>query len=869
LALERDCNGNSISDDRDVDTGRSDDCNRNGVPDECEPDCNGNQQADSCDILVGTSLDCSGEGIPDECEPDCNGNQEADSCDIRSGFSADCNANQVPDECDSGSTSADCNVNQIPDECETLLVFTEHVISTDANFPRSVFAADLDGDGDPDALSASVIDDRVAWYENLDGLGAFGPQQIISTDANLPLSIRAADLDGDRDLDVLSASFLDDTVAWYENADGLASFGPQQVITTAANGAQSVFAADLDSDGDLDVLSASSLDNETAWYENLDGLGTFGPQQVISTEGAGVFSVFAADLDSDLDLDVLSVSFDDDSVSWFENLDGAGTFGPRRIVTSSADGATSAIAVDLDGDMDADIVSASQNDDTIAWYENLDGAGTFGPGQALPTVANGATAVFAGDVNGDGKVDILSASLFDNRIAWYENLDGLGSFGPERIISDAAQGAYSVFALDIDGDGDIDVLSASQDDDKIAWYENESDDCNGNVVPDSCDIDAGTSLDCSGNGVPDECEPDCDGNGIADSCDIDAGTSEDCNANGIPDECESDCNGNGIADSCDVGGGGSPDCNANAIPDECEVDCNDNGVPDDCDIADLTSDDCNGNGIPDECETDCNDNQVPDDCDIVNMTSDDCDANWIPDECDPDCNSDGVPDACDLDCNNNSVPDGCEPDCNENGVADECDIANGPSSDCNATGVPDECEVECVPPCDADGDRCVDDLDSHPNDPTQCADSDNDTCDDCTSGLFNPSNDGPDADADGICAATDCNDNDAGSWFEPGPASLLVLSSAEVGTTLVWQPPDALGAAFVEYDTLRSPSASDFETPAICADTNDVDTTTVDPDTPAAGVVFHYLIRVDNFCPGPGSMGAGSDLEPRSGRSCP
>ena len=104
-------------------------------------------------------------------------------------------------------------------------------------------------------------------------------------------------------------------------------------------------------------------------------------------------------------------------------------------------------------------------------------------------------------------------------------------------------------------------------------------------------------------------------------------------------------------------------------------------------------------------------------------------------------------------------------------------------------------------------------------------------------------------------------------WAEP--ASLLVLSSTEVGTTLVWQPPEALGASFVEYDTLRSPSASDFETPAVCADTNDVDTTTVDLDTPVAGVVFHYLIRVDNFCPGPGSMGAGSDLQPRTGRSCP
>ena len=67
----------------------------------------------------------------------------------------------------------------------------------------------------------------------------------------------AADLDGDGDLDVLSASSDDDKIAWYEN-DGTGQFGPQQVITTQADGANSVYAGDFDGDGDLDVLSASS-----------------------------------------------------------------------------------------------------------------------------------------------------------------------------------------------------------------------------------------------------------------------------------------------------------------------------------------------------------------------------------------------------------------------------------------------------------------------------------------------------------------------------------------------------------------------------------------------------------------------------------
>ena len=59
-----------------------------------------------------------------------------------------------------------------------------------------------------------------------------------------------------------------------------------------------------------------------------------------------------------------------------------------------------------------------------------------------------------------------------SKIAWYAN-DGKGQFGPQQVITTEAGGAMCVYAADLDGDGDLDVLSASYRDDKIAWYENE------------------------------------------------------------------------------------------------------------------------------------------------------------------------------------------------------------------------------------------------------------------------------------------------------------------------------------------------------------------------------------------------------------
>jgi len=349
---------------------------------------------------------------------------------------------------------------------------SQQIITTNANQATSVYATDIDGDGDMDALSASQDDDKIAWYENTDGQGNFGSQQIITTNADKAVSVYAIDIDGDGDMDVLSASQYDNKIAWYENTDGQGNFGSQQIITTNANYAGSVYATDIDGDGDMDVLSASLNDNKIAWYENTDGQGNFGSQQIITTIANGAFSVYTTDIDGDGDMDVLSASFYDDKIAWYENTDGQGSFGSQQIITANVDGARPVYATDIDGDGDMDVLSASYYDDEIAWYENTDGQGSFGSQQIITTNAVGAYWVYATDIDGDGDMDVLSASLNDNKIAWYENTDGQGSFGSQQIITTNAVGAISVYATDIDGDGDMDVLSASFDDNKIAWYEN-------------------------------------------------------------------------------------------------------------------------------------------------------------------------------------------------------------------------------------------------------------------------------------------------------------------------------------------------------------------------------------------------------------
>lgn len=392
----------------------------------------------------------------------------------------------------------------------------KQIITSSALGARFVYAADLDNDGDIDVLSASQADKKIAWYENIDGQGSFGSTQVVAINNHDAMSVITADLDNDGDLDILSSqnfvgeafynenlnglgnfsesklittfvnnvtcivvsdidgdgfkdvvssSVKDDKIAWYRNEDGLGSFGVQRIISRTVDRPKAIYAADIDGDGDMDILSASYNDSTIAWYENLDGLGNFGTQNVIILNEGRPEGIFAIDIDGDGDMDVVTVLGD---AYWFENLDGFGNFSGKKFIESL--NAVTVFAIDIDGDGDNDVLTGSWGE--IAWHENIDGLGSFAPKQTITTNVDITREVFAIDIDGDGDIDVLTASYGDDKIAWYENVNGVGSFGTQNIITNSADGAYSVFGIDMDDDGDIDVLTASFNDNTIAWYEN-------------------------------------------------------------------------------------------------------------------------------------------------------------------------------------------------------------------------------------------------------------------------------------------------------------------------------------------------------------------------------------------------------------
>ena len=350
--------------------------------------------------------------------------------------------------------------------------WSEHTVDGAFDGATSVYAADVDGDGDLDLLGAAYDTDTIAWWENTEGDGSAWTEHTVAVGFDGAKSVHAADVDGDGDLDVLGAAHLGGAIAWWENTAGDGSAWTEHTVHVAFDGATSVYAADVDGDGDLDVLGAARDADDIAWWENTAGDGSTWIKQTINGTFDGASSVYAADVDGDGDLDVLGAAYLADDITWWENTAGDGSAWTEQTINGTFDGALSVYAADVDGDGDVDVLGAAYYADDIAWWENTAGNGSAWSEQPVALDFDGAWSVHAADVDGDGDPDVLGAATLGDAITWWENTAGNGSAWSEQTIDGAFDNAKPVYAADVDGDGDLDVLGAATNADAITWWEN-------------------------------------------------------------------------------------------------------------------------------------------------------------------------------------------------------------------------------------------------------------------------------------------------------------------------------------------------------------------------------------------------------------
>ena len=167
-----------------------------------------------------------------------------------------------------------------------------------------------------------------------------------------------------------------------------------------------------------------------------------------------------------------SASSGDNTIAVFKNIDHGIFCEVKEVVDNNAIGARTVIAADLNGDGWLDLASASKDDDSVSWYPN-DGTGHFHEKIVISSgeESEGAYSLVAVDIDQDGDQDLVVASNGNDHVSIWRN-NGDGSTFTKTLIYDNADFVLSVTAVDFDRDGDIDVASASFFDGHINWYEN-------------------------------------------------------------------------------------------------------------------------------------------------------------------------------------------------------------------------------------------------------------------------------------------------------------------------------------------------------------------------------------------------------------
>jgi hypothetical protein len=267
--------------------------------------------------------------------------------------------------------------------------------------------ADLDGDGDRDVAAVGLFEraggaGEVTWFENTgDVAGSWIEHPITGSTFGGPIYVEAADLSGDglADLAVGAIEFSGQGrgVWWFRNTGG-AFEGPIAIDENLLDSV-TVQLADLDGDGAIDVLAAGRASGEIAWYRNSAGTFTKNPIAAVDRPT----DVQLANLDDDPELEIVAALAGKlsrfDPPSWTE----------QTIASSFPSSDTSRLVLaDFDGDGLVDLASTTtQRDGELTFYANR--GGTF-TAQVVQTGYRGLNFVSAGDVDGDGRPDLLTTT---------------------------------------------------------------------------------------------------------------------------------------------------------------------------------------------------------------------------------------------------------------------------------------------------------------------------------------------------------------------------------------------------------------------------------------------------------------------------
>lgn len=359
--------------------------------------------------------------------------------------------------------------------------FTKHVVATGVDGACSVHAADVDNDGKLDVLGAAFDADTVTLWVNSGGDPTVWQPHVLVTEFDGAHWIESGDLDGDGDLDLVGASqFGGRVLSWRNDGGDPSGWTPNEIDGDFA-GAQQVRPADMDGDGDIDLVGAAYYADEVVWWSNEGGSGLFWQRRTIGADFGGPVSLAVEDLDDDGDLDVITASYSGNRIDVWTNEDGLATSWSGHTLTDDFQGAHEVRTADFDNDGDPDILVVAYQQSDIRWWRNDGGNPIEWTELMIDDNFRGVAGASAADLDGDGDIDVIAAAQGSHVLAWWSNNGGDPPVWKKYVVDSAFLEVWPNQAVDMDGDGDLDILAGARRQNEISWWENTGP--NGPVMP--------------------------------------------------------------------------------------------------------------------------------------------------------------------------------------------------------------------------------------------------------------------------------------------------------------------------------------------------------------------------------------------------
>ncbi len=337
---------------------------------------------------------------------------------------------------------------------------------------QDVTLSDLDGDGKPDMIVTNVYG-RVSVFQNNSshGMPSFAPKVDRVTGSYYAYSTTAADLDGDGKPDLIAAGINPDNISIFRNKStpGNISFS-DSIPLPVGHGPWSASIGDLDGDGKPDLVVAAIYANSLTIFRNTSTPGSisFGPGKDL---GTGVFprQVVIADLNGDGKNDLAaansgSISTSSNTISVFKNTSIGSTITFDNKVDLQAGTNPKAIAAgDLDGDGKPELVVANSDDASVSVFPNNNTGSDISFSSKIDYAAGKLPCDIAiGDVDGDGKPDLAVANQSSGTISVYKNTSAPGavSFNAKIDYGYVLSGVRSIAIGDLDADGRPELTAA-------------------------------------------------------------------------------------------------------------------------------------------------------------------------------------------------------------------------------------------------------------------------------------------------------------------------------------------------------------------------------------------------------------------------